>query len=88
MAFIGFRDKFITMSTTVWSTVEIDGTTLRVLGTYIPERPFTLLAYVPAAPRAIRVNGEPITEYTWGPHYKTLTFTAVSKFEDFVIEIA
>ena len=87
MAFVGLRDKVITGSNTVFSSIKEERGKLTITGTYCPETLFSVVAYCPYAPQEIKVNGE-THDYQWGPHYKMLSITLQGDQNGgFVIEI-
>ncbi len=87
MAFVGFRDKVISMPSSVFNKVMVTKNTMVVEGTYIPFKEFAVVAYVPNKPTKVVVDGTETDHYTWGPNYKTLTIVLKNDTEQFKIEI-
>ncbi len=74
IAFIGFRDKFITVPSGVIQSIEemVDG--LVIKGTYCLNKDFSVVFYSEKPPKSVTFNGTPLMS-KWGEYYKTVTLT-------------
>jgi len=86
MALIGLRDKIACASSQVFTKVMIHGKALYVEGMYMPNQEIALVFYVPEKPTRVLVNKLETKNYTWGPHFKTLSLVIITE-ENFSVEI-
>ena len=74
IAFIGLRDKFITVPNAVIQSVEEIADGLVIKGSYCPNKDFSLVIYSEKSPKSVTFNDTPIIA-KWGEYYRTVTLT-------------
>jgi hypothetical protein len=74
IAFVGLRDKFITVPSGVIQSIQEIADGLVIKGTYCLNKDFSVVFYSEHPPKSILFNGTPLMT-KWGEYYKTVTLT-------------